>query len=131
MSAITEEITSLQKELHECLDTDSPINPRQLKRLEALFLERLKELVSTHEKRLEIMKTKTREMTSKLPPLSDSEMKLNSASIEKLFEEQEKYDASAIRWVNDPELSLWEDSDLPGITTGILILYAKIGGVIQ
>lgn len=119
MSAITEEIMSIEKELHGCLDTNSPIDVVKLKRLCDLRDSRLVELVNTHEKRLEIMKSKTHELTAKLASL---DFTLKPELQEQILLEQEKYDVAAISWVNDGSLVPWEESQASSIAAGILIL---------
>lgn len=123
MSFITEEIAAIELEFHHCLNTDSPIDTKKLKRLCDLRFERLQELVMTHDQRLEIMKTETRKMTEKLLGLN---LHAKPDIQEKLLDEQDKYDKAAIQWVNDSSLPLWGASEAASIAAGILILAHEI-----
>lgn len=120
MSAITEEIVAIETELHNCLDTDAPIDSKKLKKLYDLRLERLKELVGTHAERMAVMKDKTREMTAKLIGL---ELSAKPDLKDQFLAEQDKFDAAAVHWVNY-EKCLWGESEAASIAAGILILAA-------
>lgn len=125
MSAITEEIVKLESELHQCFSTDSPINPKNVKRLCELRVERAKELVGTHEQRSEMMKAKTRELTAKLPRFTPEKMKLHMSALDRLYEEQDRYDKAAVHWVIS-ESCTWEISEAYLIAAGILIIADEI-----
>jgi hypothetical protein len=122
-SAITEEIKAIEEEVNECFSCDLPIDPKKIIRLGELRLARLKELVATHDQRLEMMKNETRKMTEKLLGL---DLSLKPEIKQKLFEEQDKYDKAAVEWVNDPTLSLWGESEAASIAAGIMILANEV-----
>lgn len=124
-SAIHSEIESIRAELHSCLDTDTPIDPKKVKRLCELCELRLAELAGTHASRLETMKEKTRECTRKMPGLSSETMKLNPAAMDKIFAEQDRCDTAATHWVI-AESCPWEESQAASICAGILILAHEI-----
>lgn len=125
MSAISEEIDSIKAYVNTCLDTDAPLDTKKIKRLADLKRLRLEELVSTHTQRFEVMKTKTRELTSHLT-FTPEQMSIASGTMDLLYAEIDKYDAAAIQWVNNPSLIIWEDSEAYAIAAGILILANEI-----
>lgn len=118
MSAITNEIAEIESQVNDWFSADLPIDSKKIKRLAELRVERLKELVTTHEQRSFIMKQKTHAMTAKISTLNlDAKPDVK----EKLIEEQEKYDKAVVHWVNS-ESCLWEKSEAFSIAAGILIL---------
>lgn len=121
MSAISDEIKSLEAELHRCLDNDDQIDPKKIKRLFDLRRERLTELANTHEQRLEIMKNKTLEWSGKIPIFTEKQMKLHAATFEKMQKAQEDYDKASALWVNSESIP-WEESAAYEIAAGILVL---------
>lgn len=122
MTTITDEIATIEKELHGCFETDSPIDPKKIKRLHELKFERLKELVQTHEQRLTVMQGHTRTLTKHLTGL---ESQGRPDVIEQIHCEMDKYDVAAVHWVN-AESFLWEESQAFSIAAGILILSNEI-----
>lgn len=116
-SPTNDEINAIEKELHLCLDMNTPIDTVKLKRLSSLRLERLKELVTTHDERLEVMRRHTREMTAKLVGLNfDGKPDVK----ERLLEEQDKYDKAASHWAIS-ESCQWGESEAASIAAGILM----------
>ncbi len=120
-SAINDEIDAIRKELFSCLDNDLPLDTVKLKRLETLAVERIKELVSTHQQRTEFMKAKTREMTEKISRLN---FQGKPDIKEKILEEQARYDKAATHWAIG-ESCLWDESEASTILAGILITAAQ------
>lgn len=117
-SVVNEEMNTIELEIKSCLDKDELIDPKKLKRLCELRNQRIDELVSTHDQRLEIMKTKTRELTEKLCGLSlDGKPDIK----EQLLAGQDQYDIAAIHWVNY-ENSQWGESGAPAIAASLLML---------
>jgi hypothetical protein len=125
MSDITEEILAIELEINACFDNDLVIDPKKVKRLCELRVLRLKELVQTHDQRYDIMKAKTRELTAKYPRITSDQLKLHSSILDRIHEEQGKYDKAAIDWVIRQK-SPWEDSEAFSIGAAILILFNEI-----
>lgn len=125
MSVINEEIVTIEKYVFTCLDQDAPIDSIKIKRLSELRRLRLEELVSTHQQRMEIMKTKTRELTAKIS-FTPEEMQLHAGSMDKLHTEFDLYNSAATQWVINGSLPLWEESEAASIAIGILILAGEI-----
>jgi hypothetical protein len=121
-SPINDEMNAIENEIHDCLDNDSPIDTVKLKRLCALSVEHLTELVKTHDQRLEVMKAETRKMTEKLLGL---DLDFKPELKQKILEEQDKFDKVASLWVNS-ETTLWGESQAASIAAGILILANQI-----
>lgn len=121
-SAVTQEIDAIESEIRSCFETNAPIDPVKIKRLQELRLQRVSELVSTHEQRLLVMQGHTRTLTSKLTGLKS---KGRPDVLEKIQEEMQKYDQAASRWVIS-EQSIWEDSEAANIGARILILRGEI-----
>lgn len=120
-TVIEKEIKDIETEIRLCFDMNTPIDTVKLKRLSQLRIDRLKELVNTHDQRLEWMKAQTRHMTAKLSGLKlDAKPDIK----EKLLEEQERYDKAATHWVIS-ENCLWGESEAASIAAGILILAAQ------
>ncbi len=117
-SVVQTEIESLEKELHECLDKDLPIDTVKLKRLFDLREMRFTELIQTHEQRIEIMKHKTRELTTKLMGLN---LQAKPDLREKLLDEQDRYNSAASEWVSSG-CCPWEESEAFSLAAGILVL---------
>lgn len=122
MSAISEEIVSIETYVNDCLDHDTLIDPKKIKRLYDLRRLRLEELVSTHAQRLEIMKTKIRELTGKMVGI---DVKGKPDVIDRIHMEMESYDKAAVHWVL-AEPCLWEESQAYSIAAGVLVLLNEI-----
>lgn len=123
-TAISREIEAIEIGIKSCFDNDAPIDPKQVKRLCDLRVERLQELaakqrevVAGRNKREEIMKTKTRELTAKVAQIN---FRAKPDIEELVCAEMARYDSAAILWLDG--VALWEESDACSIAAGILIL---------
>lgn len=124
-SETTREMDVIQAEINACFDTNSSIDPVKIKRLQELRLLRLTDLVSTHDRRVQMMKTKALELISKMPHFTSEQLKLNAGACERLQIEQERFDVAAKHWAISEEC-LWEESEAYSIAAGILILANEI-----
>ncbi len=122
MSAITDEIQTIETHVNHCFDSNAPIDPHLIKRLQELRVERLKELVQTHEQRSAVMRGHANALTDKLVGLRSNG---RPDVFEKITEGMQKFDEASIHWVIS-EMCPWEESDAYSIAAGILILIGEV-----
>ena len=129
MSIVTDEITTIEAKICQCLDGDSPIDSVTVKRLHSLRIDHIRELTQQHaslladrNQRMEIMKDKTKQWTAKTIGIDTGS---HPDIVSRIHEEQDKYDMVAVHWVEN-ESGDWIDSEASSIAAGILFLINEI-----
>ena len=135
--SIPEEIASIEASIHACFDTNAPIDPAKVKRLQELRVARAEELasqhaalLSVHKDRHAIMQAKTRELTAQLS-FTPQQMKLHASVVDRIYTETDRYDVAAVQWADAllrdaSDRQPWHESEAASIAAGILILASEI-----